>query len=118
MANKVEYSWKALGDANTYSILETTDKGTNWLANIRLNGEMCVREQVEVIQTMVDSLSRPVESRHRRLRRLTHAITRWGDALVEHSWIGNRRPEEYNAIIENMKQAKKHLNKTKKECIV
>jgi hypothetical protein len=48
------YEWKATGDANCYLI---TGKN-KWVAQVRLNGEMTVPLQEDVMKTVVDEMNR------------------------------------------------------------
>ena len=49
--SKVEWEFKAQGDANEYCILALTKEG-KWVAAIKLNGEMTVSQQLELLKLM------------------------------------------------------------------
>lgn len=55
----MRYSYVANGDANSYTILDGTDK---WLAQVRVNGELTLAQQTILMQDMVDDLNQNEES--------------------------------------------------------
>lgn len=82
----VSLRWRADGDANVYTLL----RENNWVASLRMNGEMLVQQQEAILDQFISATNGVVQLQADALRHIIKTVGQSRTSTRRLRWIGQR----------------------------